>query len=369
MIHPPAWPALAAAAYWLVVLLAVWRHLARRRAYPSYAPPVSILKPIHGRDPQFYEAIRAHATQQYAGPFEILFGVRGAEEPALEDIARLSAEYPQAQIRVIWVTSNPANAKVGSLADLARAARYNTLLVSDSDIHVEPGYLRRVVAPLSDPQIGIVTCLYRARAQTRASLFEAIGIGTDFAAGVLVAPLVGVAEFALGSTMVFRRADLEAMGGFETLASYLADDYQLGAHISRLGRRVALSDVVVQTNLSGSWRDVWMHQLRWSRTIRVCRPMGYYGFAATQAVVWALLAALAGAWQTALITLGIRMIAGVAVGAGVLRDRNILRCFWLIPFRDLFGFAVWAAALGGNTVEWRGKKLRLFPDGTVKPLH
>src|SRR6185436_16531895 len=242
-------------------------------------------------------------------------------DPAIAEIRRLEAEFPNRGIRLLLTTREEPNGKVAILAELAQQARYPLLLVNDSDIRVESDYLRRVVAPLEDPQTGVVTCLYRARAESWPGRWEAIGIATEFAPSVLVAPLVGVAGIALGSTMVFRAVELEKIGGFPALASYLADDYQLGAHIARLGYRVVLSKVAVETNLSGaSWGEVWRHQLRWSRTIRVSRTAGYYGYIATQAAFWSLVAILAGQWPVAAGVMAVRIATGLVVGWGVLGD-------------------------------------------------
>lgn len=313
----------------------------------------------------FYGAVASHAQQRYP-EFEILFGVSDPLDSALPHIERLAAEHPHVPIRIITEIEPTPNGKTGSLAALAAAARHPILLVNDSDITVEPGYLNTVVAPLRDPSTGLVTCLYRARGASFPSRFEALGIATDFAPSVLVARLLGVAEFALGSTMVFRASDLRRMGGFNAFADYLADDYQLGLRITQLGSRVTLADTVVETNLgAGTWRDVWKHQVRWSRTVRVSRPSGYYGYIATQTTFWALVACLGRAWRPALACVLIRVASGLGVGAGVLRDRNVVRYFWLIPLRDLFGFAIWAAGLTGNTVEWRGRKLRVSNDGRI----
>jgi ceramide glucosyltransferase len=261
------------------------------------------------------------------------------------------------------------NGKVGVLAELAGRARHELLLVNDSDIVVEPGYFRTVVAPLQDPEIGLVTCLYRAHSDSWASHFEALGIATEFAPSVLVARLLGQAEFALGSTMVFRADALRRIGGFQAIAKYVADDYQLGVHIRRLGYRIEFAPVVVETDLgAGSWAHTWNHQVRWSRTIRVSRPGGYYGYLVTHATLWAMLAFAAGEWWAGALALAVRMIAGVLVGAAILKDRQVLARFWLIPIRDLFGFAVWTAGAFGNRVKWRDRSLILEPGGVIHTI-
>jgi ceramide glucosyltransferase len=358
-------PAIAAGLYYLTALVAGLVRMQLREPASRSTPPVSILKPVRGRDPRFYEAIRSHATLDYPR-YEILFGVKDPADPAIADIRRLQAEFPQREIRLVLTTRDAPNGKVAVLTELADLARHPILLVNDSDIVVEPDYLRRVVAPLDDPQTGVVTCLYRACAESWPGRWEAIGIATEFAPSVLVAPLVGVDSFALGSTMVFRATQLAAIGGFAALECYLADDYQLGTHIAQLGYRVVLSPVVVATNLSGaSWSEVWRHQLRWSRTIRVSRTAGYYGYLATQAAFWSVIAAVAGHGWVALGVLSARLATGIVVGRGVLRDRQVSRYWYLMPLRDLWGFCVWVAGLSGDVVEWRGQKLRLSADGKI----
>ena len=360
-------PALAATAYYCLALVAAarWRLGRWEAGSQGASPPVSILKPVHGRDPRFYEAILSHARQQHP-EFEILFGVGSADDPALVDIERVRREFPNLRIEVCVVRSMAPNAKVGVLAELARLARHPVLLVNDSDIVVEPGYLRAVTAPLADPAVGLVTCLYRAGAESWPSRAEALGIATEFAPSVLVARLLGVAEFALGSTMVFRAETLAQIGGFAAIADYLADDYQLGVHISRLGKRIVFAPVVVETNLgAATFGETWRHQLRWSRTIRVSRASGYYGYVVTHATMWGLVAVAAGHGRIGWLALVVRMLAGMWIGAGILGDGKVRSDFWMIPLRDLFGFAVWAAGLFGDTVQWRDRRLKLRADGRI----
>lgn len=324
----------------------------RRKAIPDFKPPVSILKPVRGRDPQFYEAIRSHAVQQYP-QFEMIFGAL-PEDPAREDIERLQREFPDVAIRIVNSENDAPNGKAGSLELLAREARYEILLVNDGDIRVEPDYLTRVIGLLADESVGLVTCLYRGRAASIASQAEALGIATEFAPSVLVARLLSSGAFALGSTMAFRAGSLKKIGGFAAIREYLADDYQLGARIGR----VALADVVVETNLgAGTWSDVWKHQVRWSRTIRVSRPAGYFGYVMTQLTFWCIWAP----WPVGLAGLAVRLLT-----AGFYTNWKQLI---FVPFRDLFGFAVWAAGMLGNTVEWRGMRYKLTSDGKIQKLN
>ena len=281
-------PAVAAGAYWLLVLVAAlrWRKPSSITHHLTPAPGVSILKPVRGRDPYFYEAIRSHAVQDYP-QYEMLFGISDPRDAAAEDIRRLIAEFPQREIRLMVTSTRMPNGKVGVLADLAAQARYPLLLVNDSDIRVAPDYLRQVTAVLDEPGTGLVTCLYRAQSNHLPGQWEALGVATEFVPSVLVARMLGSVEFALGSTLLFRAADLERVGGFAAIGDYLADDYQLGRRILGLGLRVAFAPPVVETHLGGeTWGEVWRHQLRWSRTIRASRTGGYLGYLVTHGTFW-----------------------------------------------------------------------------------
>lgn len=303
------------------------------------------------------EAIASHAALE--GNYEFLCGVRDGD-PALSLLARF------AKARAVPVRTEAPNGKVGALIDLANEARHALLVVNDADIRVESDYLLRVTAPLMNQDVGVVTCLYRAEGSTFPARFEGLGIATDFAPSTLVARLVGVDNFAMGSTMAFRRLDLERIGGFEAIADYLADDYQLGRRIAALGLRCQLSDVIVTTHLAGDWKDVWLHQLRWARTIRVSNFWGYLGLPVTFATLWAVLAWFAGLETWAWVTLGSRMLMAVTAGWSVLRAQDTLSLWFLIPARDLFGVGVWVAGLFGDSVVWRGRTLRLDKEGRIR---
>ena len=362
-----ALPALAATAYWLLVIVAAmrWRRSESNAPPPAPESPVSILKPVRGRDPHFYDAIRSHAVQDYPH-YEILFGIADPQDPAAEDIRRLIAEFPQRDIRLIVTSTKLPNGKVGVLADLAAQARHPLLLINDSDIRVAPDYLRQVTAVLRQPETGLVTCLYRAQSTAWPGRWEALGVATEFVPSVLVARMLGSLEFALGSTMLLRAGDLRRIGGFAAIGDYLADDYQLGRRIRGAGLRVEFASPIVETYLSGeTWGEVWRHQLRWSRTIRASRPGGYFGYLVTHATFWSVVAIAAGAWPAGLSALAVRMIGGICVSGRVLRDSSALRRAWLIPLRDLWGFAIWVCGLSGNTVEWRGACIRISSDGKI----
>jgi ceramide glucosyltransferase len=354
----------AAALYQLLAVVAVLCHPRQPPTANRQPPPVSILKPVYGKDAGFYEAIRTHALQQYP-EFEILFGIRRADDPARGEVERLSAEFPALPIRWVLCNTSAPNLKVGSLIDLAKEARHPILIVNDSDISVPAGYIGDVTAPLSDPGIGLVTCLYRAEAHDWPSRFEALAIATDFAPSTLVAQFFGVSDFGLGSTLAFRKTDLDRIGGFRAIADYIADDYQLGHKLHALGLRNIISEVVVSTRLSsGSWLGAWRHQVRWARTIRLSGGAGYAGLPITYASLWVVIAAIFGMWWIALPLLAIRLAMAIVCG-WLLGSADVGKYCYAIPLRDLLGVAVWAAGLLGDTVVWRDQRLKLDAEGRI----
>src|SRR5712692_4520255 len=340
----------------------------RRSVFATHtSPPVTILKPLKGTDPEMYESFRSHCLQDYA-ECEIIFGVSDPGDPGAELVERLKKEFPQRAIRLMVCPKNlGANTKVSNLAQMLPEARYEYLIVNDSDIRVKPDYLRRVVAPLADPKIGMVTCLYRGVAgPTLGSRLESIGISTDFSGGVLAARyLEGGIRFGLGSTLAFRRRDLESIGGFDAIVDYLADDYEIGGRIAAQGLEVKLSEVVVETFLPlYTLREFVDHQLRWARSVRGSRPWGYIGLGLTFGVPWALLAlafSLGAAWAWALLAAvaAIRVAMALVVGRLILQDRQVLPLLRLLLLRDLVASLIWLVSFTGHTVSWRGDSFEL----------
>ncbi len=314
-----------------------------------------------------YESFRSHCLQDYP-EYELLFGVADPNDPAVDLVERLRQEFPQCTIKLIRCDKqHGANGKVSALVQLTAAAKHEIFLVNDSDIRVEPDYLRTVSTELQEKNVGLVTCLYRGiPTRTISSRIEALGISTDFSAGVLAAQLIeGGVHFGLGSTLAFRRSELEAIGGFNAIVDYLADDYELGNRIADRGARVILSRKVVETflpayDLTGFLR----HQLRWARTVRASRPGGYAGLLFTFTLPWAILCAvLAGGatWALALLVAAVstRILAALVGGILALRDREVLRSLWLLPLRDVLALAVWAGGVFGRKITWRGETFEL----------
>jgi ceramide glucosyltransferase len=341
---------------------------------PPATPAVSILKPLKGYDPGMYDSLRSHCLQDYP-EYEIIFGASDPNDPAILLVERLKEEFPRRAIRLVLCQETlGANTKVSNLAQMLVQARYETLLVNDSDIRVPPDYLRQVVPPLAHPNIGLVTCLYRGMASpTLGSRLESLGISTDFAAGVLISRRLEGVRFGLGSTLAFRVGDLAKVGGFAALVDYLADDYQIGARLASLGLEVKVSECIVETYLPAyDLRGFVAHQLRWGRTIRDSRPWGYFGLLATFGLVWASLALLVSGGATASWSLLgatglIRLCMALVVGRAVLQDRQVPRWMWLIPLRDFMGAGLWLASLAGRTIDWRGERFHLA-GGKLKRL-
>jgi len=360
-----------ATAYQFLAIVAALRHLyarhSDRRRHPADLPPaVSVLKPLRGIDPNTYEAFVSQVEQRYP-TFEILFGVHDPLDPAALEVHRLQRAYPQAAIRLI--TAGPIaarNGKVGLLIELARHAQHPVWVVNDSDILVDPEYLSQIVAPLAEPSIGVVTCLYRAKPHNAPAAWEALGIATDFMPSALVAQLLGVREFGLGSTLAFRAADLEQAGGFLALADYLADDYQLAKRITSLGKRALLSTYTVETALGeATWTGIWWHQIRWARTIRTSKGGGYAGLPVTHAGLWAVIAVLSGAWLPALTLLTLRMLSALLT-AGFVLGSPLASAFWLAPLWDLYAFCIWVTSYAGRKVRWRGQVLTIDSQGRIQ---
>jgi len=328
-------------------------------------PPVSILKPLKGTDPEMYENFRSHCLQDYPA-YEIIFGVSDDHDPAIEMVERLREEFPQHEIRLVHCDQNlGSNTKVSNLAQMLPHARHEYLLVNDSDIRVPPDHLRRVLAPLGDPKIGLVTCPYRGVANaTLGSRLESLGISTDFFPGVLVARNIEGMKFALGSTLALRRRDLQTIGGFEAFVDYLADDYHIGSRIAALGKKIELSSVIVDSFLARyTIRDFFDHQLRWARTVKDVRRWGYLGLGITFGLTWALLTLILAhgaswAWMLLAVILVMRLAVAVYVGQRVLRDPQTGLLGWL-PLRDMVALFVWLASFAGHTVTWRGASYTL----------
>jgi len=376
LVHSAAYPfallALCGLGYLALSLWSEWRFLGRRREARlgperGYTPAVSILKPLRGSDRQMYESFRSHCVQDYP-QYEIIFGVNDASDAAVAEVERLCVEFPGRDIRLmVCPEALGSNRKVSNLLQMMRAAKYGHIVINDSDIRVPRDYLRRIAAPMEDARVGLVTALYRAEGgRSLASRMESVTIATDFAGGVLCAlELEGGLRFGLGSTLAFPRAAAEAMGGFEKLLDYLADDHELGRMIREAGYEIVLSEAVVETFLPEyDFGAMFEHQLRWARTVRDLRKWGYVGVLLTFGLPWAIAAALCAggaAWSLGLLAVvAVARFASAWVLCGpILDDRQTLGDLWLIPARDVVGVAIWFVSFGGDTIVWRGERFHL----------
>jgi ceramide glucosyltransferase len=363
-------------------------------------PAIALLKPLKGCDAETEACLRSWLVQQHAAPIQILFGVASQDDPVCEIVRKLLREYPDrdAQLVVCSTLIGP-NAKASKLAELERLAKHEVLVVSDADVRVPPDFLTSVTAPLEQSDVGMVTCFYRlANPSTLAMQWEAIAINADFWSHVLQSQSLKPLDFALGAVMTTRRKNVAAIGGFRPLANCLADDYQLGNRIARQGHRIALCPVVVDCWESPmTWRDVWKHQLRWARTIRVCQPVPYFFSILSNVTLWALVCFAVAIPRITVSTISLGPVgdmfattftfmlsmtvpAGViiAITCGFLRlwiaadlQTRLTRSsahtnyFWLVPIKDLLQFAIWLCAFAGNRIEWRGREFKLRRDGTL----
>jgi ceramide glucosyltransferase len=355
--------AIAPLAYYIFSSIAAWRFFSRKRTrnIPEFTPPVSILKAVHGIDFASYQNYSSFCRQNYPR-YEILFAVNDAGDPAVAVIHRLMQEFPECEIRLsVGAEELGANRKVNKLARMAVEARHEFVALSDGDVRVGSNYLREVVAPFTSEKIGAVTSFYAGIAENNLGAhLEAIGAASDFFAGVLMADWMEGIHFALGASIVTTKAWLGKIGGFAAFANMLADDYELGRRIADTGGTVLLSREIVWTIYPAQgWRGFWEHQLRWARTVRLCRPLSYAGLIFTHGLPWAVLAffvapnkLLGVSYLAAYVVL--RLVMAWSVGVWGVRDETVRRKPWLIPMRDAVNFVVWLASLVGHRIVWGG---------------
>jgi ceramide glucosyltransferase len=359
--------------YWLVAWWLTHRFFrSRPRAPADYTPPVSLLKPVRGLDAQALANFSSFCQQHYP-EYELLFGFADADDPGIAVVRQLQRTYRELTIRLVTGPVLGPNRKASLLHHLVASAQYDILVISDSDMRVTPDYLRRVVAPLEHPATGLVTCCYRGEnAETLPAGLEALYIGTCFLPSVIIANKIFKFGFAMGSTAALRRIDLARLGGFRSIAQYLADDYQLGARIAELGLRVQLSEYVVATVLGAtSFRELWHRETRWNRCARVSRPWCYLGlfitFSTPLALLYLLLSGLAPiGWSILAVSVAVRWLASalISTSTGDLVSRRWL--LWL-PVRDVLTSLAWLAGGLGQLIVWRGDRFILRSDGRMEP--
>jgi ceramide glucosyltransferase len=360
--------------YYLLACVAAWSFSREVKDTSDFEPPVSILKPLHGVDFSSYENYASFCTQDYPN-YEILFAVGDAGDAAVPVVKRVMADFPKRQIKLlVGAEFFGANRKVNSLARLAREAKHEILALSDGDVRVSPWYLREVVAPLRDDEVGAVTSFYRGIAQKNLGAeLEAIGASSAFFPGVLMAAWTEGVKFALGASIATTKTWLKKIGGFEDIAAFLADDYEIGRRVAQAGGHVVLSHETVWTMYPAQTaRSFWDHQLRWARTVRLCRPASYAALLFTQGLPWAIVAALVApsAWMASaylLAYLVLRLAMAWTVGVKVVGDEVLRRRIWLVPFWDALHFVVWIASFASNHIVW-GNVEYSVTRGRMKPV-
>jgi ceramide glucosyltransferase len=376
----PLWRALicsvavAPLAYYAVAIIATIRFFVReRRKQPgAYTPPISVLKPVRGVDFASYENFKSFCLQDYP-EYEVLFCVNDLSDEAVPLVRQLAEEFPQRGIRLLsGAPQLGPNRKVSNLVLLAREARHELLVQSDGDVRVGLGYLREMAAPFAGKDTGVVSCLYRGITQdSHWAETEALGVATDFSAGVLVADWSEGVTFALGASVATTKHWLAKIGGYESLAKVLADDYEIGNRVARAGGRVLISRETVETMYPAmTFQQFWEHQLRWARTVRLCRPASYLGLLFTHGLPWALMGALAswslkGASSFLAAYMVLRLVQAWTTGVWGLRDETARKEWWRLPWRDAVGFAVWLASFFSNRIVWGGTEFRLGANGEM----
>ena len=359
--------------YYLIGIYSAWRffRVAHRAAggptlAEEVAVPVSVLKPVRGLDPGAYENFASFCRQDYP-EFEILFAVNNPDDPAVPVIQKLIADFPARSIRLIVISERlGANTKVSNLCRLVSEARCDLLAITDSDVRVEPGYLRSVAAIFRDPGVGGVTALYRGRDNFEfVAAMDCVGSSAAFCGAALVACELEGLKFMMGSTMATTKERLAEIGGFEALVDLHSDDYELGRRIADRGHRIELLPEPVWMAFPSETLGAYLrHELRWSIGIRNIRPGGHFGMLFTHGLPWAIAAAIVApsaaigaAYLTAYFVL--RFAMAWTVGVWGLRDPVLRRRWWLLPVRDALSFFVWLASFGMNRIEWRGSSFTL----------
>jgi len=367
--------ALAPFAYYIVAIIAARRFFAKRANPPAndFTPPVSILKPIYGLDREAYENYASFCRQDYP-EFEILFCVSDDRDPAVPVIQKIIVDFPERSIRLlVGSEALGASDKVNKLCRMVREARHEIVIVTDSDVRVDPGFLRAIAGAFRDPEVGGVTCLYRGLTDgSFAAGLEAMGNSTDFAAGVLVNWLGGKIDFMLGAIMATTKKNLAEIGGFEALADYFCDDFELGNRIAKKGHPIELSTFPVSIVYPReTLAEAFRHQVRWNLSIRYSRGAGHLGLIFTQGLPWTILAALVApsatialAYVAAYVVLRSEMARNVGVWG--MQDRALRAKLVLLPVRDVFAFVVWLASFFPQRIRWRDKEFyvrnrRLIP--------
>jgi len=333
---------------------------------PSQVDPVTILKPLCGDEPHLYERLRSFCTQDFPAPVQVVLGVQDLEDPALGPAIRLAAAFPDRVEVTSGANEYGSNRKVANLIGMARLARHDIIIISDSDIEVEPDFLLRVVGALQRPEVIAVTCLYHgiARSGLWSRLF-AMTISTSFLPNVISGLKMGLAQPCFGSTIAIRRQTLGMIGGLAAFADQLADDYAIGMAVRRLGVVAIPGFTVGHACHEDRLASLWLHELRWARTVRAVDPIGFAGTIITHPLALALLGALFTA-QALWLVAGALACEFVLCLAVERRFKLPSHAYWMIPLRDLLSFTVYISSFAGRTVHWRDQDYHVAERGTLR---
>jgi ceramide glucosyltransferase len=364
--------------YYLIALFSSWQFFRRgapaNAVHPIFTPPVSNLKPIRGLDPEAYENFSSFCQQDYPD-YEVVFCVGEEDDPAVPVLQRLKQEFPERQIRVLFGSGGSgSNDKVVKLARLVSEAQHEVVVISDSDVRVQPDYLRTVVAPLANPKVGAVTCFYvPIEDKTFTDNLQTMGMFSDFYAGILVARQLDGVKFALGPTIATTRTRLAGFGGYEAIKNRPADDLLVGRLIAEQGYEVELLKYAISTVADyGSMRDLFLKRLRWIVVMRHLRPWGHLGLFLTQGLPWSLLAiAIRPSPGVALGYLGayfaLRFALTWMVGIWGLKQDALWKKLALIPVWDALAFVIWLTSFTRNSIRWRDSEYYIR-DGRLVPV-
>ncbi len=361
--------------YSLFALFCVIEFFRPEKGEPKDIPaaPISVLKPLSGKDPELYENIQSFCSQNYP-EYEVLLGVTDPDDAALNVSEELQQQY-SVKI-VVNERSLGTNRKVSNLNGLAEAARYPLLAVSDSDMRVDGSYLKHIAGEyFSGANTGLVTSFYKISNPVSAgAAFESLTIALDLMPSVLVARRLEGVTFGLGASMLFSREALTAIGGFEAIADYLADDYQIGNRLWQKGYKIILSRYVLEDRAGAmSIAGHLKHQIRWARTYRACRPKGFMGYGITYVFpISCLLLIQQGPTILSLTVLsaavGLRLCLALVMCKKVIRSRKWLRWLILLPVKDILGFGIWIWSFLGSTVVWRGSRYLILKGGKIREM-
>lgn len=366
----------ASAVFYVLQLFAAHRFFgARPKAAPAFRPAVTVLKPLKGTDADLYQNLVTLCQQRYP-TMQVICGVADPDDSAIAVVQRIQREFPDLDIElVVDGRIYGHNYKVSNLHNMYQRAKHDVIVLADSDVRVGPEYLANVVQPLGNPSVGVSTCIYRGVVSGGLpNVVESLVVNADFAPMVLLANALERTQYAFGATIAIRRGVLEEIGGFLPIASHLADDYEIGYRVAARGYTVEINREVVDTMLGiESWRQLYAHQVRWARTNRFSRPVGYFGSIVTHGTSWALLCMIASGFSPLACAGSAALLVLRLCQAGWTARRYLsAQLSWadlsLLPAKDVLSTAIWCAAFAGNHVVWGKHRFAVLRSGVMVDL-